>query len=153
MFISNNIAKSHNKLYIKQVGFIKGHIYLTIFFIHSHSSLPNYLYWLVLMHFHNENNIHCIGVLDLGGTWTSFGTSSTDNGNFPVSLPDKALLYLWLIMAVKGIIDVSMHSVLLLNDYMCLTLSTIVSWNLPLRNFSFFFLNLEYIFTKNFTYF
>ena len=36
------------------------------------------------------------------GTWTSFGTSFYPKGNSLYILPDKALLYFWLIMAVKG---------------------------------------------------
>lgn len=36
------------------------------------------------------------------GTWASFGTSFHPKGNSLHILPDKALLYYWLIRAVKG---------------------------------------------------
>lgn len=60
----------------RQVGFIKGHIYLIASSpLHSHCSLSQYLLTHAHTVFHNENAIPGIGEVTLGETGVSVGTT------------------------------------------------------------------------------
>ena len=52
------------------------------------------------------------------GTWTSFGTSFYPKGNSLHILCDKALLYFWLIMAVKGKTE-PLNAFSFITEWMC----------------------------------
>lgn len=112
-----------------QVDFLKGCIYLTVFLsIH----IVHYLIiYLLTIHFYNENNIHCIGELELGGTWTYFYPKE----NSLHCLPDKALLDLWLIIIVKE--KTEYFNAFSFNIEWIYVFSVIHdTWNFPLCTFS-----------------